>query len=79
MILEHIPGTFLAEHCFFEGRIAGEYYEKESLSDLGIDEELNQQYFTKHQQYQDGNIQCSPNGHVIFFYRWGCSSDVRHI
>ena len=63
---EHIPGTFLAEHCFFEGRIAGEYYEKESLSDLGIDEELNQQYFTKHQQYQDGNIQCSPNGHVNF-------------
>jgi len=25
---EHIPGTFLAEHCFFEGRIAGEYYEE---------------------------------------------------
>ena len=62
----HIPGTFLAEHCFFEGEIAGVYYEQESLSNLGIDEELNEQYFTKHQQYQDGNIHCSPNGHVNF-------------
>jgi hypothetical protein len=64
--LEYIPGTFLAEHCFFEGSIEGVYYEEESLSDLGIEEELNQTYFTKTQQYQDGNILCSPNGHVYF-------------